>query len=496
MAVATGPVFVQSGAASGSASATTLTPAIPARANSHGLLIAHISIGNNDSITTATSGWTKLYQDNNGGSFSSAYFIAPGNSAAPVFTWASATAVGAHVTFFDDPSNPVEQAVVGASSVNSGSGTTADSPSVTTTRNNSVVVALTSVSSNTTFGAVSTWSPDFTASTTPRSLAAFTKPVTTSGGASGAISQTLGTSGTWIQRQIELLLDVLPTGLFAVEVEYAPLAEISDGFKAAEVEFAPLAEISDGFKTAEVEFAPLAQISDGFESVAVEFAALLIPGEEPPIVPPVPQVSKLKAWSFEMDGHEQYVLRLGDTETLVYDLTTGKWAAWDSPDQNTWRAALGVNWLGMERDGYDSGAVTNVVVGDDAFGLLWTLDPTAGLDQNPNAASDDQPFTRVVTGGLPMRGRQSPRCNAVFLTIATGSPVVDNAVINLRISDDFGTTYQDCGDVSVPAGVYSTEIEWRSLGLIRAPGRIFEFTDTGATVRIDGADIRLNSETE
>ena len=32
-----------------------------------------------------------------------------------------------------------------------------------------------------------------------------------------------------------------------------------------------------------------------------------------------------RAWGFSLDGHDFYVLRLGDAETLVLDLSTGKW---------------------------------------------------------------------------------------------------------------------------------------------------------------------------
>ncbi len=42
---------------------------------------------------------------------------------------------------------------------------------------------------------------------------------------------------------------------------------------------------------------------------------------------------KLRAWTFSLDGHDFYVLRLGDTETLVYDLTSEQWVDWRTFDQ-------------------------------------------------------------------------------------------------------------------------------------------------------------------
>jgi hypothetical protein len=44
--------------------------------------------------------------------------------------------------------------------------------------------------------------------------------------------------------------------------------------------------------------------------------------------------------------------------------------------------------------------------------------------------------------------------------------------------------------LTVTPSDYSQEFAWRSLGLIRAPGRMFELSDNGAAVRIDGLDIR------
>lgn len=201
------------------------------------------------------------------------------------------------------------------------------------------------------------------------------------------------------------------------------------------------------------------------------------------------------AHAFSLDGHDFYVLKLGASETLVYDLTTGQWASWDSNNRFNWRPNSSFNWIGMLGSGSPSLPSTNIVMGDDTFGTLWVLDPSSGVDEGPLPGDALEPFTRAVTGGLPLRNRKSPRCNAVTLTMSTGDPDVTDARVQLRISDNNGRTYEDCGTVSVPPNNYFTEVRWRSLGLMRAPGRVFEFIDTGATVRIDGADAQLNGET-
>jgi len=38
----------------------------------------------------------------------------------------------------------------------------------------------------------------------------------------------------------------------------------------------------------------------------------------------------VRAWTFTIDGHDYYVLRLGTLETLVYDLHSDQWYVWGS----------------------------------------------------------------------------------------------------------------------------------------------------------------------
>ena len=214
--------------------------------------------------------------------------------------------------------------------------------------------------------------------------------------------------------------------------------------------------------------------------------------------PPVFDASfqQIVAFAFSLDGHDFYAIRLGENETLLYDLTTGMWASWDSPGRDVWRANSGLNWVGVLGSGAEDGPATNIILGDDTFGTLWTLNPDAGSDDGPFPNDTPQTFTRAVTGGVPIRGRPSPRCNAVYLTASIGDPDMTSTSVQLRYSDDNGRTYTSAGTNIVQPGLYTTELRWRSLGMMKAPGRIFEFIDSGASVRIDGADARLNDDTE
>jgi hypothetical protein len=200
---------------------------------------------------------------------------------------------------------------------------------------------------------------------------------------------------------------------------------------------------------------------------------------------------RVRAWPDTLDGHDMYFIRLGETATLMYDLTTGQWSQWASPGMAAWRPNYGLNWLGLGKVAYDDGHTSNALLGDDTYGLLWTMDPTSGLDQSPRADLPDRSYTRRVVGGVPMRLRETQKVGAAYVTASIGEPSpLLGANIALRTSDDNGKTWLDHGTVVATSGTWDQEFVWRSLGLIKAPGRIFEITDDGATVRIDALDIR------
>lgn len=199
---------------------------------------------------------------------------------------------------------------------------------------------------------------------------------------------------------------------------------------------------------------------------------------------------RLRAWTFSLDGHDFYVLRLGERATIVCDLTTGQWSDWTDHDRDCWRAQVGMNWLGMGVETFDKGYDTNIVCGDDTYSRLFIIEPTQGFDEPPFDSREPVPFQRIVRGGITQRMRQTATCNAVYVTLALGIPAASGASITLRTSDDLGKTWADHGAITVNANEWDQEVSWRSLGLVRAPGRMFELSDNGATVRIAGMDMR------
>lgn len=208
------------------------------------------------------------------------------------------------------------------------------------------------------------------------------------------------------------------------------------------------------------------------------------------------QNPKLRAWTFSLDGHDFYVLRLGILLTLVYDVYSEQWMDWDAFEELYWPVNIGINWVGgvglLDDIGDARGWGSNVLIGDDTLGLLWFLDPERPYDESFDGPLDpvqEKYFTRVTMGQVPITGRQVLPCYAAWLTTDMGDPAYIGAGVTLEISDDAGKTFDNMGLVTVTPGDNSPEVSWYSLGQIQAPGRLFRITDDGAVARIDGLEM-------
>jgi hypothetical protein len=231
------------------------------------------------------------------------------------------------------------------------------------------------------------------------------------------------------------------------------------------------------------------EASQGFLSIAAEpsiqsqasQAALLVVGRGRVYNP------KLRAWTYTLDGHDFYVLRLGDQETLVFDLTTEQWSRFTSGDLEFWRANTGMNWLDAIGLSVEYGS--NVLVGDDTNGTLWFLDPDQGYDESVFSSEAVLPFPRVATGQMIAKSREYLPIFEVFLTGSNGFPAFTGAEVTLKYSDDAGNNYVSAGALEAQAGNYNEELSWKSLGRFSYPGRLFRIEDNGALARIDGLDV-------
>lgn len=191
------------------------------------------------------------------------------------------------------------------------------------------------------------------------------------------------------------------------------------------------------------------------------------------------------AWTYSMDDHDYYILKLGETETLVYDFYSEQWSVWGSDDANLWAVSTGKNWLGGRRWAETYGS--NVLVGDYDTGALYFLDPYGSTDDDPvDGETTPHLFTREITGQVATRSIGVVPCHGVQLMGAIGETLESSlASVTLSTSDDQGHTYDDHGTLTVDVGDYNARVEWRSLGSFVAPGRLFKVRDYGALHRID-----------
>jgi hypothetical protein len=237
---------------------------------------------------------------------------------------------------------------------------------------------------------------------------------------------------------------------------------------------------ADGVKVSQA--LALAALEDGM-SIRVSQALVLIAARGRVNDPQV------RAWTFTLDGHDFYVLRLGNRETLIYDTYSESWYVWGSGDGDLWRAYNGANWLGGMTQG--GGYGSNIVVGDDGNGSLYFLDPDGEVDDDSLLGADSpRPYQRVVQGQAVTKGYQSERCYGIQLQGSIGDVDDDTYTdVTLEVSDDQGGTYIDCGTISITPDDDNARLNWRSLGSIRSPGRLFKITDYGALTRIDSIDM-------
>ena len=194
---------------------------------------------------------------------------------------------------------------------------------------------------------------------------------------------------------------------------------------------------------------------------------------------------KIRVWTYTLDGHDYYILRLGSEETLVYDTNTGEWFTWGSFSSDYWKAFQGINWRGADYLSPEYGS--DIVVGDDSNGTLYFLNPEQYQDDDAVLGSESpRNFTRTIQGQALKRGYGSRRMYGLELLGSIGKmDVADLTDVTLSISKDRGETYTNMGTVSITNDDFDKRVNWRSLGSFSAPGVLFKIEDEGALVRID-----------
>lgn len=192
--------------------------------------------------------------------------------------------------------------------------------------------------------------------------------------------------------------------------------------------------------------------------------------------------TRSRAWTFVLDGHTFYVLDLGAEGTFLYDTITGEWCQFQTSGYTGWNFRNGIVW----------GSDGRIVGGDTLNGLVWELVPDLTTDEG------FKQIDHTVTGGIVTRSRAYISCSAVTISGSVGAndDTLNPVDFQMRFSDDGGNTWSDYFISTMVPGDYSGEVAWRSLGSFNKPGRVFEFTEAGGMLRIDGADVFLNNFTD
>lgn len=192
----------------------------------------------------------------------------------------------------------------------------------------------------------------------------------------------------------------------------------------------------------------------------------------------VPGQTRQRAWTFDFDGHTFYVLDLAEEGTWLYDFSTGQWSKFETPGFGAWNMLNGFAWESNRM----------VVGGDSLYPIVHALDYDSHLDDGW------RPVEYKVTAGVTTRERNGKSVDSVRLAVSTGYTVDEEPTITMRFSDDNGATWSDDYDFQLVSGEYSQRVEWNSLGQIKIPGRVFEFSDQGGLIRIDGADAQIEGQ--
>lgn len=183
------------------------------------------------------------------------------------------------------------------------------------------------------------------------------------------------------------------------------------------------------------------------------------------------KATTLRAWSFRYNRHSFYVLTY-DQQTLVYDIDYDRWLRWDSYLMDNWRAHLGIQ------------ENASVYSGDSVTNQIWILDE--------GVSDDGAPVIRELSGSIDCTGTPF-QCNKITIRVNAGwSPSYDlEPLLSLRWSDDQGVTWSQYRTISLGNAGHYDKVTWiRSLGLIRIPGRTYEFRFSDpARFRLDYATI-------
>lgn len=161
------------------------------------------------------------------------------------------------------------------------------------------------------------------------------------------------------------------------------------------------------------------------------------------------------------DGHTFYILNLPNNGSFALDLSNSTWAEWTSNGQLQFRCAWNCQVGGPD------------YLGDTLSGKVFTLDPETYSDDGGD------PIDRAVSVFVPVAGGFVANSSVMLqCRRGVGNANVPAPAVRLRYSDVAGASFNATpGTVSLGAtGEFGFKQIWRRLGMMRSPGRLFEFS--------------------
>lgn len=200
----------------------------------------------------------------------------------------------------------------------------------------------------------------------------------------------------------------------------------------------------------------------GENSIVYRMAGVPQQISNPGIEEQIEKSSTASAWRYTQSGHEFYVLKL-DNETLAWDASTGEWHNLD------WPVSFGI---------YE---------GNTAYVAAGATIHT--LRDRPD--DNGEPIERIFTAIAATSKVGS--CDGIEVQLSPGTSPIGSepALLQMRWSDDQSRTWTDWKNASTGfGGQYRRRVRYRRLGMIDAPGRVFEFRMTDPVeIRFSGVEM-------
>ena len=192
-----------------------------------------------------------------------------------------------------------------------------------------------------------------------------------------------------------------------------------------------------------------------------------------------PDIGQLTSFTANIEGHVFYVINVPSlNESYAYDCQTLEWSVWGTQD--------GLNTdPGVFLGRCAAGQGEYIYIGSRKDGRVFYLDSNSHTDDGVNIQIIVSAAT-WVEGGTFRNTNVSLHCVRGVATSTTPDPIVE-----MRYSDDGGRTFTTWNTGHLGRiGDYNYKATFRSLGMIKQPGRLYEFkVSDSVNVTMEGCSI-------